>query len=403
MKIIKNEFIQILSRFFYIVYHRFVDDGCAYRAAALTYTTLLSLVPLMTVSFAIFSAFPVFSQISSQIQDFIFSHFVAASGQVVQEYLTRFVSQTKNLSALGSAFLVITAILMMFNMEQAFNAIWKVSSRRKGIATFLLYWAILTLSPILIGLSIIVSSYLTQVSIISSTAHHIGLIAALPFLLNLVFFTLIYWVVPNCYVPIKNAFIGALAATILFTVAKLGFAYYVTHFPTYILLYGALATIPLFLIWVYLLWMIILFGVIISHILTSGYHFRSVKKMDGFTHVFLWTGYFWEALLAGEDLSLQQLIDKDSCNYAVDPVQQIQIMQQSKLISETKPGRFILSKELSALTLEEFASFLPWRFPSQEEISKWQGKWIDALKTLLVERDKSLTDFKHIKMTELFS
>ena len=87
---------------------------------------------------------------------------------------------------------------------------------------------------------------------------------------------------PNCYVPIKFGFIGALIATILFTVAKYGFAYYVSHFPNYILLYGALATIPLFLIWLYLMWMIILFGVIISNVLATGYRFRSAKKMDGF-------------------------------------------------------------------------------------------------------------------------
>ncbi len=399
----KIEFLQTIGRFFYILYQRFVDEGCTYRAAALTYTTLLSLVPLMTVSFAIFSAFPVFSHISNQIQNFIFSHFVAASGEIVQQYIERFVLQTKNLSAIGSAFLVATAILMMFNMEQAFNAIWKVSSRRKGISTFLLYWAVLTLSPVLIGLSIIISSYLTRVAIISSTANTLGFITALPFLLNLLFFTLIYVLVPNCYVPLKNGFIGAFVATILFTVAKWGFTYYVIHFPTYILLYGALATIPLFLVWLYVMWMIILFGVIISHILTNGYHFRSVKKMDGFTHAFLWTGYFWEALRNGVDLSIQQLINMDSCNYEVDPVKQIQSMLQNKLICETKSGRFILSQELSSLTLVEFANFLPWRYPTNSEISQWQGKWMEALKLLLIEENKFSDGFKQKKMAELFS
>ena len=139
----KLELLYTIGRFLRTLYDRFFEDGCTYRSAALTYTTLLSLVPLMTVSFAIFSAFPVFSHISIQIQNFIFSHFIATSGEVIQGYLQNFVAQTKNLSAIGSGFLVVTAILMMFNMEQAFNAVWKVGSRRKGLSTFLKLSAII--------------------------------------------------------------------------------------------------------------------------------------------------------------------------------------------------------------------------------------------------------------------
>lgn len=396
------ELLHTIYRFFCTLYQRFFDDGCSYRAAALTYTTLLSLVPLMTVSFAIFSAFPVFSKISIQIQHFIFSHFIAASGEVVQQYIEKFVLQTKNLSAIGSAFLVVTAILMMFNMEQAFNAIWKVGSRRKGVATFLLYWAVLTLSPILIGLSLIVSSYLTKVAFISDTAHDLGFITVLPFLLNLVFFTVIYVLVPNCHVPFKNGFVGALVATILFSLAKWGFTYYVTHFPTYLLLYGALATIPLFLIWLYVMWMIILFGVIISQILTAGYHFRSVLKMDGFTHAFLWTGYFAEARSNGMDLSVRDLIDMDSCNYQVDPVQQIQLMMDGRLICETKPGRYILSQELATLTLADFAKCVPWRYPTEAELLQWHGKWIENLKEVLLQKEQQSVLLNQKTIAELF-
>ena len=141
----------------------------------------------MTVSFAIFSAFPVFSHISTQIQNFIFSHFVATSGEVIQGYLQKFVLQTKNLSALGSGFLVVTAILMMFNLEQAFNAIWKVRSRGKSLSTFLLYWAILTLSPILIGVSIIVSTHIGNLPLIAGTTHDVDFFKSIAFFIKFVF------------------------------------------------------------------------------------------------------------------------------------------------------------------------------------------------------------------------
>ncbi len=115
---------------------QFLADGCMYRSAALTYTTLLSLVPLMTVCFALLSAFPVFKNISGQLQDFIFTHFVATSGEIIQNYLTYFVNQTKHLSAIGFFSLIIVAVLMMFNLEQSLNAIWHVPERKKEFILF---------------------------------------------------------------------------------------------------------------------------------------------------------------------------------------------------------------------------------------------------------------------------
>src|SRR5215204_5028241 len=230
MKVIINsykDYLFLTGRFLTMLYNRFFEDGCSYRAAALAYTTLLSLVPLMTVSFAIFAAFPVFGDISLKIQNFIFSHFVAASGQIIQEYVNNFVEQAKHLSAIGSVFLVVTAVLMMFNMEQAFNAIWKVKSRSMDIYTFMLYWAVLTLTPILIGLSIAISTYLENLHYFQVVTNTFGLMTILPFFLNLTFFTLIYVMVPNCSVPFRHGFAGALVATILFTIAKNGFSYYV--------------------------------------------------------------------------------------------------------------------------------------------------------------------------------
>jgi len=396
-------FLHVLGRFLKTLYLRFFEDGCTYRAAALTYTSLLSLVPLMAVSFAIFAAFPVFHNISAQMQNFIFSHFVATSGEVIQQYLQKFVAQTRNLSAIGSFFLVITAVLMMFTMEQAFNAIWRVKSRRVNVSTFLIYWAVLTLTPILIGLSIVVSGYIIALPFISATTRDMDVIAVLPFLLNLLFFTLIYVLIPNCYVPIRHGFIGALVATILFTLAKIGFVYYVTHFPTYILLYGALATIPFFLLWLYIMWVVILFGAIVSNVLATGYRFRSAVKIDGFTHAFCWLGYFWRALQEGTHLSLRDLLQLDSCNYEVDPAKQIKLMLQAKLIQPVTSGTYVLSQDLSSLTVKDLLYQLPWRLPTPQEISQWQGPWEKQLQQLVNQSDAKVSDDLSVPLVQIYS
>jgi membrane protein len=254
------------------VFQHFNKVGCNQRAAALAYTSLLSLVPLMTVGFAIFAAFPVFEKVSADIQNFIFNNFVVATGNVVQSYLISFVEKAGQLSVIGLLFLVITAIAMMFTMEQSLNAIWQVEKRRRWINALMLYWTILTLSPLLIGVSFAVSSYLASLVFVTSTVKLLGLgrlLSLVPFLLSVIAFSLVYAAVPNAVVPLKNAIKAAVIAGILFECAKHIFTIYVMKFAGYELLYGTLATIPIFLLWVYLCWLITLLGAVISYVLTD--------------------------------------------------------------------------------------------------------------------------------------
>jgi membrane protein len=241
----------------------FFAENCPMQAASLAYVSLLSIVPLMTVSLTILSIFPVFKGIGDQIQKFVFANFVASSAQTLQQYIQTFMHQTTKLSLPGMLFLLVTAVLMIFAMEQAFNRIWQVQKHRNIIQAFLMYWAVLTLTPILIGAGLVISSYLLSFPFIQ-----ISLIA-LPYLLTFLAFMLLYIIVPNCKVKIRYAASGALIATILFESAKYGFTLYIAYFPTYKLIYGALAVIPIFLVWLYLSWLIVLFGVSISHSLAS--------------------------------------------------------------------------------------------------------------------------------------
>ncbi len=172
---------------------------------------------------------------------------------------------------IGILFLVVTSILMMKNIEAALNRIWRVAEPRKGLSSFLLYWAVLSLGPILIGLGLLLTSYIASLSFVSSATEMVGrarLLSILPPLFSALAFMLLYVVVPNCHVPLRNAAIGGLFAAILFEIAKRGFVQFVTLSPSYQLIYGAFAAVPLFLVWVYISWGIILLGAELTRLLT---------------------------------------------------------------------------------------------------------------------------------------
>ena len=260
--------VKQIYRFFRLVISRFRADGCTTRASALAFATLLSIVPLLTVSFSLLTAFPVFQVFALKIQNFVFDNFVPTSAAVLQQYLQDIVRQTSKLSAISMCFLIATAVLMVFNMEQAFNTIWHAKKQRGFLSAFLMYWAVLTLAPILIGIGLVISTYIISLPLISVAANLLGLKKLLfyttPYLSTLVAFTLLYLAVPNRKVLFRYALAGGAVATLLFELAKEGFVFYITRFSIYKLVYGALATIPIFLVWIYLSWLIILFGAVVS-------------------------------------------------------------------------------------------------------------------------------------------
>ncbi|MBX9586324.1 MAG: YihY family inner membrane protein [Gammaproteobacteria bacterium] len=266
--------VNTLYRYIDRMIWKFVNDACFTRAAALAYTTLLALVPLMTVSLALLSAFPVFQDGAQKIQDFVFSNFVAGSADIIQQHLQSFVDSARHLSPTGLFFLVVTAIMMIFNMESDLNAIWRVKQRRHGVSAFLIYWGVLTLLPISVGVGIAVSTNLAALPLVVEMGEFLDiktmLLRCLPNLITWMSFTILYVTLPNCVVKIRHAIWGGLVAMILFSWAKFGFSWYLINFPSYELLYGALATIPIFLLWLYMTWLIILFGAVVAYVIANG-------------------------------------------------------------------------------------------------------------------------------------
>lgn len=258
----KKKLVAILT-FFNNGIQRFNETGCSYRAAALSFTTLLSLIPLMTLGFSVLAKFHYFKKMSAQIKDFIFSNFLASSGKNIQIYLDNFVAQANQLSLISLVFLIITATMMIFTLEQTLNDIWKTNKRRHWILTAFFYWTGLLFIPVLIGLLLFLSSHLTIPFMQFSLSK--PLLSLLPFLLSIFSFTFLYTLVPHCTVPLRCGFIGALVATLLFEGAKFIFGLYLHYFPTYKIIYGSLSAFPLFLVWIYICWFITLAGAIISY------------------------------------------------------------------------------------------------------------------------------------------
>ena len=239
------------------------EDKITVSAGHLAYVSLLSLVPFIMVFFTILSAFPAFTSVRQVLEDFIFNNFVPTSGDVVQRYVTEFVSNASEMGAIGIISLLVVALLLLSNIDKTLNVIWRTRKTRPAVFTFAIYWMVITLGPILMGASVVVSTYLLGFAAVAEE-YTPGLstfvLKWVPSLLALLAFLIIFMLVPNTRVKFKHALSGAVLSTFLFELSKKGFALYVKNFPSYELIYGALAVIPILFVWVYLSWMVVLIG-----------------------------------------------------------------------------------------------------------------------------------------------
>lgn len=255
------------------VWQRFRDDKCFETAGALAYTTLFALVPMAAAVFGILSIMPAFQGVTETLRDFVFSNFVPAAGNAVQDYIMKFVGNTRKLTGIGAIVLLLSALAMLFNIEERFNRIWRVNHRRPPVSRFLMYWGALTLGPLLVLGGVTLTSYLAAAPFIGRVDAHHGiwqhLWSVLPFVVTLLGLFALYMLVPNCRVRWRQAGTGALLAAILFEIARWAFSSYVRGVPSYEQIYGQLAVIPIFLIWVYLSWVIVLLGASVSASLTA--------------------------------------------------------------------------------------------------------------------------------------
>ena len=243
---------------------RFLNDLCLERAAALSYTSVVSLVPAAAVSLAFLSALPQSDTLRSDVEDLLTLYLLPNAGETAVQAFRTFIAKAAGLSALGFVGLAVTATMLLITVNSAFDTIWRVHRPRPLVIRLLAYWAILTMGPILMGLALSISGLLLATGerfAGEAFTWSMGWITPfVPFLLEAAAFTLLYYAVPNCPVAFRDSLAGGAAAALLFEGAKHGFALYIVWFPTYNAIYGAIAAIPVLLAWIYLCWIATLIG-----------------------------------------------------------------------------------------------------------------------------------------------
>jgi len=377
-----------LVEFWRFLLQRFIADKGTSNAAALTYTSLFAVVPMMTVTFSMLSAVPAFQDTGEQIQSFIFRNFVPSAGDALQQYLREFTTQARKLTWIGVAVLAATAFWMLVTIEKTFNTIWRVRQPRRGVSSFLLYWAILSLGPLLLGGGFAISTYFTSLSLISGPDALLGVQEALkfmPLLFSVTAFTLLYSTVPNAQVPFRHALLGGFFAAILFEVAKMLFGLYVRLFPGYQLIYGAFATVPLFLLWIYLSWLIVLFGaeLVCSLGFSQQWRKRAVPRLLMALGVLR---VFYERQQLGQKVRLRD-VQRQGWLLAEHEWEEILVfLEQQKLVAPTGSGTWVLSRDLGHYSLQQLLSHSPWPLPRAENLPEQLDEfWYPALRSGLVK------------------
>lgn len=251
-----------------VLRQRFREDRLGLTASSLTFTTTMALVPLVTVALALFSAFPMFGRFQDALQRYFLQSLVPASiAQPVMQGLTSFAEQATKVGSLGLAFLVITALALMATIDRALNAIWRVRRMRSFGRRLLIYWGATTLLPLALGVALSATSLAISASrgLMGGVPGGVGLLFdVLSFALLAVAMSAMYHFIPNTHVRWRHALAGGLFVAVAFECAKRALAWYLLRVPSYSLVYGAFATVPIFLLWTYMSWLIVLFGAVIA-------------------------------------------------------------------------------------------------------------------------------------------
>jgi len=338
----------------------FLEDRCFEAAGSLSYKTLIALVPLLAVMIGIVSSVGLFDDWIVRVESYVFTHFVPAKGNEIQAYINQFIDRTAGLTASGSALLIVISVLLMGTIERTFNRIWRVRKPRSWINRVVIYWAALTLGPLLLGASLALSSYLALLPSLAPDvlvhAMEKMFVALMPFLIAWVGFGLVFMIVPHRRVYLRHAAIGALVSALLFEAAKAIFVFYLGYSTTYQHLYGALATIPIFLLWIYVLWITVLLGASLSAALTT-FHVGQLdwrwSKRNEFVLLLRLLHHLWMAQNEEKSLSINQLRRKEpgATDHQIQSL--LEQLNNHHFIEYGEDGMIVLAVDLSERTLAD--------------------------------------------------
>ena len=350
------------------LWQRAVAGRSTQLASALAYTSILALVPVLVVGFATLSLFPAFAAWQSVLQDFIFQSFVPGVGDRVESYLTDFAAKARDLQGLGVAALLVTVLSLMSSIEAAFNDIWEVRRRRPIGKRLLLYWTILTLGPLLIGAGLVATSFLVSLPLLHQAAALTGLnrllLHWLPLITTWLAFVLSYKAIPHHPVRLRHALAGGLFAALLFEITKRLFASWLLYFPTQQAIYGAFATVPVFLLWIFVSWFIVLLGAQFTRCLEVVPAHCADESRSPWRHAPCYRAWrilvhLYRAQRSGVAISQEALLAQEPGFDARELADSLKVLADAHWISRDEMFCWLLVRDLDELSLLDLARLVP--------------------------------------------
>jgi len=392
----------------------FVRHKGVENAKALTYMSLFAVIPLLTLIAAILSAFPAFQGFGIQVQEMIFDRLLPSSSSELENYLTSFSEQARNLTWVGALMLIVTAFLMLQNIERSFNRIWEVNESRRGLNSFLLYWSVMSLGPLLLGMGLAISSYITSLNLFDSfldISESLGttsfLLGLFPLILTTGAFTLLYIAVPNCGVRFVHGLIGGLVVALSFKVVKELFTWFIS-LASYQFVYGTFAAVPIFLMWVYLCWIVILFGANLVRALPT--YQAQYKSQQVHPHILMLAllHLFWQQQQKGSGVTISGLIRERWPFNEISLSRMMKLLEKNKVIRQCAVDEFVLVRDLSQLPLEAELGWLDISLPRMQDFDQLPDLIrqhlpnLDLLKTGFVNIEAASKTELKLSFAELF-
>jgi membrane protein len=350
---------RLLGNFVVLVYRRFTEERCFQLCGSLTFTTMLALVPLITIMATVMTAFPVFDSVVETLRAYVASNLVpAGSSRLITVYMQQFAENAARLTALGIVLLGVTAIMLMLTIDRAFNTIWRVKRPRSLIQRVLIYWSVLTIGPMLIGGSLSLTSWLVTQSLGLGKQAPDLVVAILklgPLLMTSVAFGFLYRTVPNRQVTVLDAVVGGIIAAFAFEAMKTGFGHFIANFASYKLVYGTFASLPILLMWIYLSWVVIIFAAVITAVLP---YWRSggviLKQAPGaqFVSTMEILRMLYRAYLDGNVLNLQQM--RTALKLSWEEAETIlERLEAAGWVAKLQGNGWVLARDAGAIPVKE--------------------------------------------------
>ncbi|WP_240096185.1 YihY family inner membrane protein [Thermomonas flagellata] len=348
---------------------RLLEDRVFEAAGALAYTTVFAVVPLSMVALGVLSAFPVFEQWRDALTGYVFANFVPSAAHKVSDYLTEFTASTKSLTAAGAVALIVSLLVTLGSIEAVFNRIWRVPSARPRLGRFLVYWTVLTLGSLMAAASLALSTRFFALAVFETLPGRwleAVLLRLAPVVIELLAIAALFKVVPHRSVAWRHALAGALLSMLLFELIKWGLGLYLDSFDSYQKIYGAVAFVPIFMLWIYLSWVSVLVGASFASALSAFRYLPAAQRLPEGQELYgllRLLGRLYQARRQGRGLHVGQV-------QALEPgltdalIQQfLQRLARAGVVVRAEDGQWLLARDLEHYGLDALYAAAGLRLP----------------------------------------